>query len=293
MTHEPIKPTIKQNLSALPLQLSQSTVARPPATPVSVAKSPPKKSAGESPQADDSAQPFRPLFRPPVAELEICDDGVESGEVIRVRSDSMTIGRSSADVVIPHDSQISSTHARISRRLVAGAYQWFLTDLDSTNGTFIRVAKVSLVDRQLVLLGSHRYQFRAAQMPAAPPEPEPEGRNQTRGWQQLSATDISRLTAALVRLNLDATEHSYRLDRDELLIGKSADACQIVVVDDPAVSKIHARVRRGSDGRFVLENANSRNGVWVGIQEQRLHKTAHFQLGEQRFRLRVPSTENA
>jgi len=66
-----------------------------------------------------------------------------------------------------------------------------------------------------------------------------------------------------------------------------------VLADDPAVSKIHARLRRGGDGRFVLENANSRNGVWLGIQEQRLHKTAHFQLGEQRFRLRVPSTDSS
>jgi pSer/pThr/pTyr-binding forkhead associated (FHA) protein len=291
MTQEPIKPTIKQNLSALPLP--QSTAPRQPAAPVPTAKRPPKSSVGEPAREDDSAQPFRPLFRPPVAVLEICDDGAESGELIRVRSESITIGRSNADVVIPHDSQISSTHARISRRLVTGAYQWFLTDLESTNGSFIRVAKVSLVDGQLVLLGSHRYQFRAAQLPAAPPEPESGARNQTRGWQQLSATEITRLTAAIVRLNPDGTEQSYRLDRDELLIGKSPGACQIVLADDPAVSKIHARVRRGGDGRFVLENANSRNGVWLGIQEQRLHKTAHFQLGEQRFRLRVPSTDSS
>jgi len=247
----------------------------------------------EPARQDDSAQPFQPLFRAPVAILEICDDGAESGELIRVRSDSITIGRSDADVLIPHDSQISSTHARITRRLVGSTYQWFLTDLDSTNGTFIRVAKVSLVDGQLVLLGSHRYRFGAAQMPAAAPEPEPGGRNQTRGWQQLSATDIARLTATLVRLNPDGTEQSYRLDRDELLIGTSPESCQIVLAGDPAVSKIHARVRRGTDGRFVLENVNSRNGVWLGIQEQRLQKTAHFQLGEQRFRLRVPSTDSS
>jgi len=292
MTQEPIKPTIKQNLSALPLPLQQSSAARQSTAPAPVAKRPPKESAPEPAREDDSAQPFRPLFRPPVAVLEICDDGTESAEVIRVRSESITIGRSNADVLIPHDSQISSTHARITRRLVGGAYHWFLTDLDSTNGTFVRVSKVSLADGQLVLLGSHRYRFRAAQLPAAPAEPEPGVRNQTRGWQQLSATDVARLASALVRLNPDGTEQSYRLDRDELLIGKS-EACQIVLADDPAVSKIHARIRRGADGRLVLENANSRNGVWLGIQEQRLQKTAHFQLGEQRFRLRVPSTDGS
>jgi pSer/pThr/pTyr-binding forkhead associated (FHA) protein len=291
MTQEPIKPTIKQNLSALPLSLQQSAPAQSPPAPLPQRAA--RDAVHEAAREDDSAQPFRPLFRPPVAILEICDDGADAGEVIRMRADSITIGRSNADVVIPHDSQISSTHARITRRLVGGMFQWFLTDLDSTNGTFIRVAKVALADGQLVLLGSHRYVFRAAQMPVAPPGPEAGPRNQTQGWQQISAADVARLTSTLVRLNPDGTEQSYRLDRDDLLIGQSSEACQIVLAGDPAVSRIHARVRRGGDGRFVLENANSRNGVWLGIREQRLHKSSHFQLGEQRFRLRVPTTESS
>ena len=109
MTQEPIKPTIKQNLSALPLP--QSTAPRQPVAPVPAAKRPPNSSVGEPTREDDSAQPFRPLFRPPVAVLEICDDGAESGELIRVRSESITIGRSNADVVIPHDSRYQELSA--------------------------------------------------------------------------------------------------------------------------------------------------------------------------------------
>ncbi len=173
MSQEPIKPTIKQNVSMLSSlgAASTSSQSRTPAPSARPAAKPAQKPETEPQQKSDAAQPFRPVFRPPVAVLEICDDGRDEGEFIRIRVESLTIGRSSADLLIAHDSQISSTHARISRRLIQGAYQWFLTDLNSTNGTFIRVAKVTLTDGQLILLGSHRYLFRAVQLPAALPEP--------------------------------------------------------------------------------------------------------------------------
>jgi pSer/pThr/pTyr-binding forkhead associated (FHA) protein len=294
MSQEPIKPTIKQNISLLSSLAQTSTPAKsqtpaPPPLPAPrpAAKPTQKPSATERPEKNDVAQPFRPVFRPPVAVLEICDDGRDEGESIRIRGDSLTIGRANAEVLIPHDSQISSTHARISRRLVQGSYQWFLTDLNSTNGTFIRVAKVTLADGQFILLGSHRYLFRAAQLPAKLPEPTEGSRNQTRGWQQIAPVDMGRLTPALVRLHPDGTEQPYRLDRDDLVLGQSTDACQLVIADDPAISSVHARIRRNEEGRFVIENMNSRNGVWLAISEQRLQNNAHFQLGEQRFRLRV------
>jgi pSer/pThr/pTyr-binding forkhead associated (FHA) protein len=289
MSQEPIKPTIKQNISLLSSLAQTSTPSKsqtPPPSPRPVAK-PTQKPAAEGQQKNDAAQPFRPVFRPPVAVLEICDDGRDEGESIRIRGESLTIGRANADVLIAHDSQISSTHARISRRLVQGSYQWFLTDLNSTNGTFIRVAKVTLADGQFILLGSHRYLFRAAQLPATLPEPAEGSRNQTRGWQQIAPVEMGRLTPALVRLHPEGTEQPYRLDRDDMVLGQSSDACQLVIADDPAVSSVHARIRRNEEGRFVIENMNSRNGVWLAISEQRLQNNAHFQLGEQRFRLRV------
>jgi pSer/pThr/pTyr-binding forkhead associated (FHA) protein len=289
MSQEPIKPTIKQNVSMLSSlgAASTSSQSRTPAPSPRPAAKPAQKPEAEPQQKSDAAQPFRPVFRPPVAVLEICDDGRDEGELIRIRAESLTIGRSSADLLIAHDSQISSTHARISRRLIQAAYQWFLTDLNSTNGTFIRVAKVTLTDGQLILLGSHRYLFRAVQLPAALPEPADGARNQTRGWQQITPADIGRLTPALVRLHPDGTEQTYPLDREDLIIGQSSDACQLVIADDPAVSSVHARIRRSDDGRFIIENKNSRNGVWLGISEQRLQNNAYFQLGEQRFRLRI------
>ncbi len=291
MSQEPIKPTIKQNISLLSSLAQTATPAKsqapaPPPAPRPVAK-PTQKPAAERQLNNDVSQPFRPVFRPPTAVLEICDDGRDEGESIRIRGESLTIGRANADVLIPHDSQISSTHARISRRLVQGSYHWFLTDLNSTNGTFIRVAKVTLADGQFILLGSHRYLFRAAQLPATLPEPTEGPRNQTRGWQQIAPVDMGRLTPALVRLHPDGTERPYRLDRDDMVLGQSADACQLVIADDPAISSVHARIRRNEEGRFVIENMNSRNGVWLSITEQRLQHNAHFQLGEQRFRLKL------
>jgi PAS domain S-box-containing protein len=54
---------------------------------------------------------------------------------------------------------------------------------------------------------------------------------------------------------------SVRLDADELTIGRS-DASDLVV-DDPGVSRSHARVSRAGGGDWILTDAGSRNGTYV------------------------------
>jgi pSer/pThr/pTyr-binding forkhead associated (FHA) protein len=238
---------------------------------------------------EDQARPFRPLSRAPIAIVEILDDGAETGECVRIRSDAITIGREDADILVPHDSQISGTHARISRRLTGGVYHWYLTDLDSTNGTFLRVAKASLVEGQLILMGSYRYVFRTAQATVPDTDSATAGEKGTSGWQTVMAANPAQLTPTLVRLNPDGSEHSFAVDGDDLLIGQSAEACKIVVSDDPAISTVHARVYRSEDGGFLIEDAKSLNGVWMANRERRLSKSSQFQLGDQRFRLRIPT----
>ena len=100
----------------------------------------------EQPSLDspDAVVRFRPHQRPPMAIIELLDDAGDRGEEFRVRADSVTIGRTNANIVVPHDSQISGNHVKVSRRLVNSEYHWFLTDLTSTNGTFLRVARNNL-----------------------------------------------------------------------------------------------------------------------------------------------------
>ena len=89
---------------------------------------------------DDCPQLFRPSLRPPTAVLIVCDDGSEEGETIRIRKERFVIGRTEGDLTIGHDSQISSRHAELRQVLVREKYRWILTDLKSTNGTYVRRA---------------------------------------------------------------------------------------------------------------------------------------------------------
>ncbi len=70
---------------------------------------------------------FRPTKRPPMAILQIFDDGRESCETVRVREDSTTIGRSKkCDICIPHDAKIEKT--AFSRQKVTDSRQVLLGD---------------------------------------------------------------------------------------------------------------------------------------------------------------------
>src|SRR5262249_17585279 len=97
---------------------------------------------------------FRPARRPSMALLCVHDDGSEDGEVFRLRTDRVVIGRSEGDIVIPHDTMMSSRHAELARQLDDGRQRWFLTDLQSTNGTYVRVSNAILKNAHHPLLPS-------------------------------------------------------------------------------------------------------------------------------------------
>jgi len=241
----------------------------------------------EQPAAEsaDSVVRFRPNQRPPMAMIELLDDAGDRGEEFRVRADNLTIGRTSGDIVIPHDSQVSGSHVRISRRIVNSEFHWFLTDLSSTNGTFLRVGKTSLQPSVPVIIGSFRYAYRPAVSPAVnePAGTTPAG---TRGWQAPTAAELKRLTAALVRIATDGTETDFPLPSDGAKIGSDSSQCQIVISDDPTVNRIHATIQMTDKG-MIIEDNKSLNGLWVAISERRLGNSATFQIGEQRIRFRV------
>ena len=53
------------------------------------------------------------------------------------------IGRTEGDVLIPHDDMISGQHAELTRRQEPGRCRWHLADLNSRNGTYVRVGRHS------------------------------------------------------------------------------------------------------------------------------------------------------
>jgi pSer/pThr/pTyr-binding forkhead associated (FHA) protein len=224
-----------------------------------------------------------------MALLCIVDDNREDGEWIRLRSDSTIIGRSEGDIRIPHDPMISGRHAVLSRRLEEGQYRWYLTDLKSTNGTYVRIGGGLLKHEQELLIGGRRFRFDAAPQGAAvlagaasAPEEKPKG---TSGWQSVSPTDV---LPSLVELTAKGEGQRFFITKADNLIGRNPNSCAVVLANDPLVSPQHARIYRDGKGRWHVENSKSLNGIWLRIDEMALDTACQFQLGEQRFLLRVP-----
>lgn len=185
-----------------------------------------------------------------MALLQIVDDGHDDGETIRVRGDTLVIGRSEGDVRIPHDISMSSSHASIERLAEGG---WRLSDLGSAAGTFVRVTTARLKHGSMMLVGATRLRF-----------------------------DVIDMTEArLVEAPLHGEGRHHECHGPVATIGRVAATSQIVI-DDPFVSPTHARVRRTKRG-WRIDNIGM-NGLWLRIDAPVvLSSPAQFQCGEQRF----------
>jgi pSer/pThr/pTyr-binding forkhead associated (FHA) protein len=240
---------------------------------------PPKPgSAPELPRPDFDTVRFRPVRRPPMAALCVLDDGREDGEWVRIRTPNFVIGRAEGDLVIPHDNMMSSKHAAISRQQEKDRYRWYLTDLQSTNGTFLKIASTLLKHGQEILIGSRRLRFQAAQLQPPPTGVEPPVH--TAGWQTVSEAEV---IPALVEVHPRGEGQRFLLAKQENWIGRDPAQCSVVLAGDPLVSLRHARLFRDNTGRWILEKTKSLNGTWLRIDKVPLVGTAAFQLGEQRF----------
>jgi pSer/pThr/pTyr-binding forkhead associated (FHA) protein len=234
----------------------------------------------------DDTRPFRPTLRPPLALLTVLDDGDETGEVLRIRNAVFVIGRVEGDLTVAHDTGMSGRHAELSRRFENGAYRWYLKDLQSTNGTFVRAATVVLYPQQELLIGGRRYRFDAA-APAQPAASVPTQVEGTRKFQALSPAELAAASLpTLVDLSTAGEARRFPLTAQEHWLGRDPRQCSIVV-DDPMVDRKHARVYRDGKNRWMIANANSLNGLWARVTEIPLERGGQFQCGEQRFQVRV------
>ena len=94
---------------------------------------------GEAPSlADTMARLPFVSARPPLATLEIINQGVLRGRRFEVRTALAHVGRGAHNDIVVPDHSVSETHAKLQRR-EAG---WFVVDMDSTNGTYVAGKRV-------------------------------------------------------------------------------------------------------------------------------------------------------
>ena len=232
--------------------------------------------------------PFRPSNRQPLATLTILnDESREEGETVYIRNSRIVIGREKGDVTIPFDVDISGQHAELRCQRHKGKFRWYLRDLSSTNGTFVRGFRASLSRETELMIGSRRYLF---QLPNHLDDRDETQPLQTQAFQSPSPTMMENFQPRLVETGTKKkSAHSFSIAGNEASIGGNAD-CEIVIDNDPFLSPQHARLYQDERGRWMIDDRKSLNGVWIRIKRMALDQKAEFQLGQQRFRFQPNQT---
>ena len=266
-----------------------------PPIPASIPAAPPQPAPAPVPVARRNRRrspPGRPMCsgrRPgrPIPLLIVFDDGRMEGEVIRIREPRFLIGRTEGDLRFPLDGRMSGRHVEITHQYVGGLHRWVVTDLQSTHGMFVRVSKTALADKAEILVGNGRYRFDAPQPEAAATAeyaPDDPNRGTTRGWDDGPSPFRP---PALTELLGNEIGNRTLLVKNEYWIG-SDPTCPICRPDDPFCESRHVRLYRKPQGTWHAEHNRTLNGLWLRMSQITVDAMVHFQIGEQRFQIKLP-----
>ena len=246
----------------------------------------PNAAVEAAPNLGRSAVPYRPTARPPAPVLTVFDDGRVDGEVVRIREPRFLIGRTEGALRFPMDGRMSSRHVEITHQVVGGLHRWVVTDLQSTHGMFVRVSRTALARKAEFLVGNGRYRFESSQ-----PErdatvdqlPSDPASGETQGWVE-GASPMK--PPALSEMLGQEIGNRVLLVKGEYWIGTDP-TCQVCRPDDPFCEARHVRLYRSPRGHWQAEHNKTLNGLWLRMPQITVESAIQFQVGEQRFKLKV------
>ncbi len=224
---------------------------------------------------------FAPRRRPWYPQLIIVDDhSAESGEVIRLRKDSFSLGRAGCDLSFPAEGLMSGTHAKISHQeIAANHWEWVLEDSTSRNGVFVRQAEFPLLPGNEFLLGGTKVMVHGdCNLNRKLTEPSPS----------LSAF-VGDLDQIRTKPELEICSYLFSQDSlnvplkgKRLQLGRHAEGAAAFGVD-PFVEPVHATVQKIDSHSWKIVDQKSLNGIWIRVRRAVLSQSTSFILGEQRF----------
>jgi pSer/pThr/pTyr-binding forkhead associated (FHA) protein len=188
--------------------------------------------------------------------LTIQDDQGTKPVVVHFVRDDYTIGRDEGNAVRLTERNISRHHARVLKQSDA----WRLQDLGSYNGCYVNGARVvdtqALQHGDLIQLGDYRLSI----------EDEAVGTGRTDGVLTLPGRPgINTQADRLVLMAGPGAGQEFVLNADRMVLGRGEE-CDISV-NHPSVSRVHAEIRRVSEGRYEFVDLGSANGVRVNGAE--------------------------
>ena len=183
---------------------------------------------------------------------------------LEITHGQFTLGRGANSDIILQDDWVSRAHARLD--VSAGAYT--LTDLGSANGIIVNgvpVTETALKPGDVVMIGTTTVRLIPTISDPVPEVVALDTEAQVNATIVASAVPVSVNDTSLPRLAIRSISRTWELalDGDALSIGRQGD--NDIFLDDPKVSRHHARVeRRGS--AFIIRDLDSANGFYAGAE---------------------------
>ena len=183
---------------------------------------------------------------------------------------------------------MSSRHVEITHQVVGGLHRWVVTDLQSTHGMFVRVSRTVLADKAEFLVGNGRYRFDARQADAGRDGRLTPGRRRTAGETQ----GLGRRPEPVPPAGPDRAARQGDRQPDPPGQGRVLDRLRPDLPDLPARRPVLRAAGTsgsiaGSEGGWHAEHNKTQNGLWLRMSQITVESMVQFQIGEQRFQLKV------
>lgn len=225
-------------------------------------------------------------FDQPSAAYLVMKQGPQMGKRVELWKDVTTIGRSRECDIFLEDLAVHRKQARILR----GSQGYLLHDDHGSGDSLVNDKPVTghlLQDGDVLRFGNTRLTFYAHE--GTRPFQLPSSRGQERKRLKKLEPDTSTI-ARLDLANVRGTIGSFDLNSAETTIGRSRE-CHIFL-EDLAVSRLHATIRRLADGSYEIEDRSSATGTFVNgvrITRSRLIEGDTVQIGASRLMFRRKS----
>lgn len=208
------------------------------------------------------------------AKLTVIRGDGEDGVSFALAGTDHVAGRGDCAISFPEDSLLSPSHANF--RYENGTLT--VTDLDSLNGTFIRISgTVEVPTNTIILVGEQVIVVGPAKFPDDAPDSE--------GTYYSASMARSAKLQIVQQLRGGASGCAFRVNTDTVTIGREAN--DINFPRDPFISGRHAQIQL-SGSVLSITDLGSRNGTFVRIAgEQVLKHGDYVFLGQQLLRVEI------
>lgn len=193
--------------------------------------------------------------------------------------DIVSIGRSRDNDVVIENLAISRNHARIRHE----NGKFFISDLNSANGTFVngkQVTKSEISHNDVITIGKHTLIFKNEVLTDEAMISDAFGAERT--------MIVDRVPVAILRVTHGKQkDQEFRVEKAEITIGRSKGCA--ICLPDWFVGKEHAVIQRRGD-TFLLRDLGSWRGTKVNdrpVTETILKDGDEIQIGGTRFAFRI------